>query len=171
MYIQDDSTLKQLLDQTTIHVTANIPLPNPNEPSFAINTLLRHKTPIIITLMSQEDIKSFYYASARQGLVGPTHVWINASPIANFKGDNDTQLSNYTYEERLILGKGFIYFFAENESKTVASTRFASLYWPIFEKHYNIKREDTLNSLLFNGEQQYDCLKAMIIGMKTHSQA
>ncbi|KAJ3103068.1 hypothetical protein HDU97_010424 [Phlyctochytrium planicorne] len=163
-----DIALKAHLEQNTIQVVVNIPLSSVKDPSFAIHSLQRHKSQVIIALMAPEHIKPFYFAAARQGLVGPGHVWISANGLSNFRNDDDTKLYNYTYEERMRLGKGFIYVFSESDLNTYAFSHFAKYYWGIVGRYFDVAWEDTIGSLLYNGELQFDCLKALLIGMKTY---
>ncbi|KAJ3103067.1 hypothetical protein HDU97_010423 [Phlyctochytrium planicorne] len=166
----NNAALKSSLENNGINVVAAIGVTeSEDDVNAAIEALKRNKSKVIFLLLDTDFLKQLYFRAARNGLVGPGYVWVGFSELLNNeKSDNDTELSNYTFDERMHLSKGYIYTYSESTYPLFANFRFRNLYWRIVEKAYNISdfvQTDKIDTYtIYNGEQLNDCFKILMLG-------
>ncbi|KAJ3100206.1 hypothetical protein HDU97_002438 [Phlyctochytrium planicorne] len=159
-------TVAETLEESGILVVANIRSSGQTEDLMAVIKALKStNSRVFITLLDTQVVTSLYFHAARYGgLVGPGYVWISLSPFENSVGDL-AKFANYTYDERNKLSKGLIYVFSESTFPSLANQRFRSLFWGYVLQQYSTTIETPTNMTLYDGEQLYDCIKIMMVGM------
>ncbi|KAJ3101470.1 hypothetical protein HDU97_001345 [Phlyctochytrium planicorne] len=169
------SEMVNMLREHNILVVANVHLDNSESGASTttenivsmIQTLKRYKNTVFLAFMDNINIKQLYFGAAKYGLVGPNFVWISISDFLIFESDeNKQELFNHTFDQLKQLGRGFVSFSPYYKQSPFSSYRFQSIYWKLVEAaNHTSWKEILMGFAMDNGEQIYDCVKVMLIGL------